>query len=62
MPLFCEVTTWFLSPILPGYIHHAQCFFFFSAPGIQLQSVLDTLQKEPPLVSVLLSSGQQGLQ
>lgn len=28
MLLFCEVTTWFLSPILPGYIHHAQWFFF----------------------------------
>lgn len=58
--LICEVTTCLLSPVLPGYIHHAQCLL--SAPGIQLQSVLNTLKKEPPLVSVLLSSGQQGLQ
>lgn len=60
VPLFCEVTTWFSSPVLPGCIHHAQCLF--SAPGIQLQSVLSTLKKESSLVSALLSSGQQGLQ
>lgn len=60
VPLFCEVTTWFLSLVLPGCIHHAQCLF--SAPGIQLQSVFSTLKKDPSLVPVLLSSGQQGLQ